>query len=385
MMDEEALIPVLASDAGVLDFEFDGNVVTLAGTAVALLVDTAEGANWLRTHTAADMAALRMITLDSDANSETLALLEQLSVHNPALGLMSEDQNHLPRLLELFDPTRLILGDATIEEAHKVLLAGEDNLRTLMFSGEGQTNLDFLAEIPNLETIFLSDWDPGDAGPLPDGLRNLRSLFVLGGTLEELSVLGDQPRLEELRFLFCEEGPNSETLDLTALANHPLLKILSFHACPTVVDLSAVRALPKLRWLGLPASTTQDQLEEIVATHPNLTLLDLVWAEEITDLTPATGLRKLQGLLVGTGAPPDPLYEMKDLKFLAVTVEEEDGAMIGEEAFSRLQAELPQTTISRVQPLCLGSGFILLLIPLVGGAWWAMRRGERRKPFSHHA
>ena len=379
--DAEVFVPVLASDEGVLEFDFDETVLTLNGTDIVLLVDTAEGLSWLKNHTPADMAALRMIGLDSDLNAETLSLLEQLALHNPNLTLMAEEPDHLPRLLELFDPIQLILGDASVEKEHEALLAGERDLKTLMFSGRGTSSLSFLSLIPNLETVLLADWDPEETGPIPDGLPNLRAVLVVEGELEDLSALGTQPRLEELTLSFCEEGPNSESLDLSALADHPHLEILSLQYCPTAVDLSPLGALQNLKWLALPESTTQEQFEEIVAAHPGLTLLDLVEPEGITDLTPLVGLNKLQGLLVGAMAPPDPLYVMDGLEYLAVVVEDEDSTFIGEEGFARLQSELPTTVVTRVDPLefCLGSGFILLLVPLVGGAWWALRRRERRK------
>jgi hypothetical protein len=378
--DVEAFIPVLASDVGALDFEFDKTVVTLAGTAIGLQVDTSKGAAWLRTHTPEDMAALRMITVDSDLNQETFSLLEQLAIHNPGLSLMSEDEDHLPRLLELFDPAVLILGDAAVEENHKALLAEEENLRTLILTARGPTKLDFLAQVPSLETLLISDWDPEAAGPLPDSLPTLRSLMVWEGELDDLAPLGAQPHLRELTLSFCEEGPNSETLDLTALAEYSQLEVLGLQYCPIVEDQSALVALRNLKWLGLPENTTQDQFREVVTTHPDLTLLDLVEPEGITDLTPLTELRKLQALLVGGVAPPDPLYGMKNLDYLAVTVEKEDSAAFGEEGFARLQSELPNTVVTRVDPLefCLGSGFILLLFPLVGCAWWVTGRRKGR-------
>jgi Leucine-rich repeat (LRR) protein len=380
--DAEVFIPVLASDVGALDFEFDAPVVTLADTAIALEVDTSKGADWIRSQTPGDMAALRMIMVGSDLNAETLSLLEQLAAHNPGLTIMVEDSGHLPRLLELFDPVQLILGDASVEKDQEALFAGEPALETLMFSGNGTSTLAFLAQIPNLETVLLADWDPEETGPLPDSLGSLRSLIVVEGGLDDLSALGQQSRLEELTLAFCEEGPRSESLDLSALSGFPQLKILSFQYCPTVVDLSPLGALQNLKWLALPESTTQKQFEEIILTHPGLTLLDLVESEGITDLTPVAGLRELEALLVGAGAPPDPLFGMDGLEYLAVVVEEEDSTFMGEDAFARLQSELPTTVVTRVNPLefCLGSGFILLLFPLVGGAWWASRRREGRKP-----
>jgi hypothetical protein len=382
--DDELVVLVTASDTGTLVIEGRGSVVTVDGTAVLLDVDTAEGAQWLRTHTAEEMAALRMLTVESDPNEEVYSLLNELSVHNPDLALVVDDEDYLPRLLELFDPSFLLLADVPRGEYEQGLLEREENLRHLFFAPYDR-DLSFLSRIPNLEKLTLSEWNPKETGPLPDNLPALKTVWVMGAKMEDLGALGIQPGLEELTLSFCEEGPDSGRLDLSALAGYGSLQILSLTYCPTVVDLSALASLENLEWLGLPGTTTQQQLERIVATHPDLTVLDLVAAERITDITPLGELSKVEGLLLKDGAPAEPLYEMDGLEYLAVSLEEGDGAFIGEEGFARLQTELPNTVVARVDPLCLGSGFILLLVPLLTGAWWVARGRPGRMPASRHA
>ncbi|GAG49676.1 unnamed protein product, partial [marine sediment metagenome] len=77
-----------------------------------------------------------------------------------------------------------------------------------------------------------------------------------------------------------------------------------------------------------------------------------------------------------------PLYQMKGLEYLAVAVEKKDGKVKPEhqEMVVRLQKELPDTAVVRLAPLCLGSGWILLLVPLAALAWWLAARRERRRP-----
>ena len=111
---------------------------------------------------------------------------------------------------------------------------------------------------------------------------------------------------------------------------------------------------------------------EIVHDHPDLAGLELFETGEITDLTPLKDLRHLKYLLVETpNADPDPLLEMKGLRWLAVSQEkkEADEEPQGEDRFVKLQKALPQTAIVGVVPLCLGSGWILLLVPATGLAW----------------
>jgi hypothetical protein len=384
--DHDGVVLITASDTGTLVIEDHGSHVTLGGAAVFLEADTVEGAQWLKTHTEEEMAALRLLSVESDPNEELYSLLDQLSAQNPQLALAIGDENILPRLLELFDPAILLMGDVPLGEYHQSLLEREENLRHLLIDPENR-DLSFLSGIPNLEKLILGEWNPQESGSLPDSLPALKALWVMEGEMVDLTSLGAQPGLQELTLSFCEEGPDSGQLDLSALAEFKNLELSSLSYCGTVVDLTALASLKNLKWLGLPSTTTQEQLEAIIAAHPGLTVLDLVATEGITDLTPVAELSKLEALLLRDVAPADPLYGMDGLEYLAVSVEEGDGAPIGEDGFARLQTELPNTIVARVDPLefCLGSGFVLLLAPLLAGAWWVIRGRRNRRPASRHA
>jgi len=406
-------VPILPSDGDVLEFGREGNTLTLGGAPVALALDVDADWDWLSNATPEETASLRTAWFEDEVTPERISLLERLALQVPNVGLVItqySDQNEiLPQLLRLFDPEVLFLYDSPIDVAVGALLTREENLRTLTISGEGVSDLGFLGQIPNLrslaipgesvsdlgflgripnlETLQLGEWDPEETGPLPDSLPSLKSIFFSPCEMENLNSLGNQPRLEDLT-LFCdEESGDSATLDISALANHPRLTTVRLRGWPTVVDLSPLDGLRHLSWLALPMGTTQEQLEQVVRTHTNLTVLELVGSEEISDLTPLTRLRGLKALLVGSTAPHEPLYGMSNLEYLAVVVENGKSPSFGADVLPRLRTELPETVIARVDPLelCLGSGFILLLIPMVGGAWWVIRRrGRGRRPVPHH-
>jgi len=73
---------------------------------------------------------------------------------------------------------------------------------------------------------------------------------------------------------------------------------------------------------------------------------------------------------------------MKGLEYLAVALEEKDGKVKPEhqEMVVRLRKELPDTAVVLLAPLCLGSGWILVLVPAVAMAWWLAARRKRRRP-----
>jgi len=364
--------PYRSTDREPLNVAYHEGRGMLAGTTVALLLDEDEGWEWLERATPEDIVSLRLVAINNMEPPQRMELVEKLASHNPHVDLILADEEVLLHCLPIFDPQFLSIADFTLGAEHQALLAGERRLRTLAIEGDGETNLAYLKELPNLQMLFIDDWDPEDTGPLPDGLARLRSVIVHSGyhTMKDLSPLGRQPRLEELNLTV------AGLTDISALAHYPHVKTVCLRDCEGVTDLSVLGQLTELRWLALPPTTTQQQFTEIIEDHPELIVLEAMGCEQIIDLAPLNNLARLEALIVSTEAPPDPLYQMKNLKYLAVQVEEEEGEVTpaGRQLLTRLQEELPETAVVRVVPLCLGSGLILLLIPASVLAWWLSRR-----------
>jgi hypothetical protein len=367
-------LPILRSDGELLEFGAEGNTVTLGGAPVALGLEAGGRWPWLEQATPEEKASLRVMYIDDENGipPNGFSLLEDLAAQNPTLGLTLESTELLPRLLGLFDPGGLSIYE-TISEEHAALLTREPGLTRLQMEIGDLSDLSFLARIPNLERLFLGEWDPVDTGAFPDSLPSLRSLILSDAEIEDLEDLGHQPYLEELILWDCSGEEASGQLNIQALARHSELEMVSFRNCE-VGDLSPLDGLDELRWLALSSGTTQEQLEQVVRSHPKLSFLEFTEAEAITDLNPLVELRKLRGLVVGSAAPPDPLFTLDRLEYLAVMVDDNDSEAYTPEVFARLRAELPETAVMQVEPFCLGSGFILLLVPLVGAAWCAVRR-----------
>ncbi|KPK44091.1 MAG: hypothetical protein AMK72_12485 [Planctomycetes bacterium SM23_25] len=376
--------PYRSSDGPALKVGGDKTVTTLAGKPVALSLEQEVGWTWLKEASPEQMASLRLVKAGPEPPEGVDAepLIKKLAGANAAIDLIVTDADALGPLLEHFDPAWLSIGGASLEKKHWAALAGEKRLRTLAMEGDEEGDLPLLACLSNLETLVLTNWHMEKAGPLPDGLASLRSLVVFGGKMKDLACLGKQPRLEELNLM-----AQKELTDINALAGHPHLKTVCLRYCEGVTDVAVLKQLEGLKWLAVPPATTQQQFAEIVRDHPGLTVLEASNCEKITDLAPVGDLRGLEALVVVTAAPPDPLYAMKHLKFLAVFVEEKEGKVKPEhqEMVVRLRKALPETAVVRVAPMCLGSGWILLLVPAVALGWWLAARRRRPEPGACHA
>lgn len=381
--DKDSFLQYRKSDGAFLTVSAEEAKAILNGKTVTLNLDQDEAWKWLEKATPEEMGALRLIRISRKLEEQQISLLKRLSKHNPNVGLFIEDTEVLRQSLSLFDP--VFLGLSWDEEPDLQDLAGlrdKKRVRTLLLGGkEMKLAPTFLPRMASLETLIIGGWNPTETGPLPEDLKNLKRLILSAPELKDLTILGNQPNLEELGLV------ESSSLEyLTGLSNYPELKVLSLHGCGNVKDLTPLRHLKQLRWLSLPPTTTQERLEEMLREHPGLVVLELFGAGKVTDLTPIKDLRKLRYLLVNCpNARPDPLFEMKNLRWLAVSnrkKEKKEGEQArGEEDLAvKLQKALPQTAVVCVEPLCLGSGWILLLLPAVVMAWWVTRPGGKNGP-----
>jgi len=380
--DRESILQYRKSDGTSLTVSHEEARDVINGKTVTLGLDQEEAWKWLEKATPEEMETLRLIGISPKLEEQQISLLKRLSKHNPNVGLFIQETEVLRQSLPLFDPVFLSLSsDVEPDVQDFAILRDEKRIRTL-FLGENEMKLapTFLPRMASLETLIILGWNPTEAGPLPEDLTNLKRLILISPELKDLTMLGNQPNLEELSLV-------GSPLDyLAGLSNYRKLKVLVLHGCGNVKDLTPLRNLNQLKWLGLPPTTTQEQLEEILREHPGLVVLELFEAGKVIDLTPITDLRKLGYLLVNCpNARPDPLFEMKNLRWLAVSPgkkEKKEGkeAPREEDLAVRLQKALPQTAVVRVEPLCLGSGWILLLAPAVVMAWWLTRAGGRNRP-----
>lgn len=376
--------PYRVADGAAMAVSGDMVRTMVAGKTVAIALGAEEEAwLWLEKATPEDLAVLRVICVEQELTPERLALVRKVAERNPHVGLGLGTVGALRQVLPLFNPDWVSTGSEPLEEADYAILASRKGLRLLMVDADKQADLAFLPRLKDLRTLFISQWDAAKTGPLPAGMANLRCVVALGAKeIKDLSPFAALGGVEALGL-----GIVKSLTDLGGADKLPALKALNLVGCEGVTDLSPLRNLKQLRWLGLPPKISQDQFAAVLRDHPDLVILEAVGCEGITDLKPVQDLRQLQALAVSTPAPVEPLYEMKNLKWLAFGTAKDVPDDQVKDTLVKLQAALPSTAIVRVAPLCLGSGWILLLAPAIGLAWWrtARRQGNRAAADPQHA
>jgi len=362
--------PFLYRDSDGRSLSITGNEyrTEINGKTVSLMLEKDAAWDWLEKALPEDLSRLRLITIGGEIVGSRLESLKKLSRVNPNVGLVTGQKGSLQQVLSMFDIAFFLIfpsEDRMDAQEVRAVLSGKKSVRTLCIDGRIlEPDTGFLSRMTNLDTLRIEKWAPSISGPLPSNLNNLRRLIVAESEVRNLALLGNQPYLDELRF---EEKCALDSLDGISIFTE--LKELALRPCEKIRDLSLLKQLKQLKWLVLPSSTTQEQLESIVRDHPNLVGLELFRTAQVTDLSVLKELPNLKFLFVWTpDANLDPLFTMRGLRWLAVGTKDQD-----EEILVRLQQALPETSVVRANPVCLGSGWILLLAPGVLLACWVKK------------
>lgn len=369
LLSEDHLFEYRASDGADLKLVFDDWSAKLGDTVVSVTLDEPAAIEWVTKASDRQIGDLRALSVPGTVDDATRAALKRVAAVNPGVTLDCEDGDAIREAVPLFRP-RAVFANTSLDPAALRLLGGNERLETLSIEASEPGSLEVLATLPGLRRLTLGDWNVSQAGPLPPGPFKLKSLVVLenesttGGprdltpigtaasTLEELSVIAKLERLD-------------------GLAQFGNLRTITF-GTSEMADLSALAQLPKLRWIGAPRNLTQAQLDAIVASHPGLEVLDLSTAEGIKDLGPLRGLTGLRGLLLG--GPYDRVEALRDLKSLRYVGYTKETFENMPDEVTALRAALPEALIVRLNPFCLGSGWLLLLLPVLGIRWMRRRR-----------
>ena len=368
-----------ASDGPVVKPTLEKGLLRVAGKVVGISIGKDSGGRaWLERATPAELAAVRVLSLRSAVDAAILPTFQKLAAVNPDVTVFTESAANLRLALQVFRPRAYFLPKEK-EGDWKEVVATQRQVETLILERSALASLDVLPLLPNLRRLVISDWEADQNGALPPGLVTLKILHLWGTDVKDLSAFGPLPAgLEELSIVM-----STQLSDISGLAGLAGLKALTLTGCKKVTDLSSLAGLQQLQSVGLPSGISQEQFAAFVAAHRNLKVLEIVGCNQVTDLTPLRELHGLEGLIL-TGSEKEAssviaspqnvevLRSLKSLRYLGISPG--SGKEVSPE-FAALRRALPDALVVPVAPLCLGSGWILVLLPVVALAAW---RGSRR-------
>jgi Leucine-rich repeat (LRR) protein len=206
------------------------------------------------------------------------------------------------------------------QEEAEAIIREFPNLEVLSLSFiEG--NLPDLAAFQKLRTLLLCHFDTTDLAPIAS-LQNLEDLYLMG----DFEIMRGLDLIRNLKRLSVE-GASQEDVDLLA-SNNPGLVFLDITSTG-VENLDFLAGTPELEGISLP--------------------------REDVDLAPLNGLPKL--------------------RYLSIFKEEDTLSETETRRIEELKTICPRCLIYYTQGFCLGSGWLLLLLPALAVFLWVKKRG----------
>ena len=346
-----------------------------------------------------DLKNVQTVSISDYILDEHLPFLDSLSKINPDIDLLLsftiEDSSFSDIDAQLSSKVKKPSAenrDSLLHVFRKKLiwLSERYNPKMIVFNGP-ETELKYLASFKAVEILDLEMTDNSLKDFLPSFPRlnqliiisDSDSMFISSGflglnpQLEHLTINGNiHPEMinwKKLKKLKALRIFSSDTLYAYPYGNIiPNLQTLqlSGHGYPTADDLSGFKHLKEL---GLPSSVPQEFFNKIIETQPNLEFLQLIKADTllITDYTSLQHLNDLRYLAIsGENGLVKSLYPMKRLKYLTLPAD-----FFGDSLqVNALKKSLPDTVITPNQGICMGSGWLLILIPIVALGVFAGRK-----------
>lgn len=314
-----------------------------------------------------ELKKISLLVIDEIPTDEQFTILRRISYVNKSVSLNLSDEiefrenesyDLLKKLLPLFNP-KFFSGN--LDEKSAELLAQEKELEALIIPGD-DSSLYILPKLPALKTAILMNDTIH-----PDLFRNnpdIENIAILNTSVADTSLLKQFRNLKSIAYPFCV------SLDLSIFSKHKKLDRLMLYG-DSIHNVIALKELTSLRWLHLPNETTQEQFDSIISIQTKLALLEINSGSNIYDLSKVSDCLSLKGLILygDKMTYKKGLGKLTNLKYLALPEE-----TYADSTYRNLvKKHFPNTTIVPNTGICLGSGWILLLIPMTILLWILIR------------
>ena len=261
-----------------------------------------------------------------------------------------------------FNPRALLIENETDSISFSIL-AKFPSLESLMITLPIKGN-SYFPHLPHLKEIIL--FNNGDSTFIGS------DFFRENPDLESLKIIDDEGVdidwtslniLKKLKNLYIE----SDSINLNAIyEHHPHLKFLHLGLNKQGVFNSGIFKKNKLKWLSLyPVDDPfMGQNPKVFQdSFPQLEYLEFENNDSLLDYSNFKNLKTLKHLIVsGKVGLDSTLHNLDHLRYLSLS----DDFLKDSSNVEKVKRALPNTIITPNSGACLGSGWLLLIIPLVG-------------------
>jgi hypothetical protein len=314
-----------------------------------------------------DFSQLEFISFGSKVPVSYMPFLTHLAKIKPDAGLNFENKmDSLEWILKIFDPA-IILG-TEIPSKDLNLLAGKPNLESLILGLLDSINTTPLPAMAELEQLVIA----GESKSIISGQflaknSQLEKLSVISVGTFDCSVLKPLTNLKELMIFDCDT-----VLNVELIKDHKGLEVLIPNWRNFKYDITE-KDLPALRWICFGKEVPQTIFESFIRSNPNLEVVEIIKNSNIGNLQSLQTLKSLYGLtIVDTLTDINTIKSLKNLKYLSLP----RGVINDSLKKALIHQALPGTVLAANEGVCLGSGWLLLLVPFIILFRFVARKGK---------
>lgn len=372
-----------------LVFDGDENTLLINGELSAITIDSV-GPSLLFLHQLSlkESKTLKSIEFEIEIPDSVKPYLQKIAEFNPHIDIsftgyedsIPVNNQDLLWISQYFSPKMLSINNP-LDSLTLMSLGRFKILESLMISIPDSIGDLPLPHLEKLKKLILIEWNETDQYPLLKSSffkENLQlKSFTYIGDLEDLESLlpwYDLKELEELNIMFLDDA----WMDYSLAYSHPNLKALTVVGqLENATDISNLKQLKRLS-LRSQESYIKNNLPIFADSLKDLEFLDINVADTLFDYSILSKFNNLKYLIIGESDYSSPIdsgmFQLKGLRYLS----------LHEDFFSdslgivKLKSELPNTIIVPNSGACIGSVWLLLIIP-VTIVWFLLLRAYYSK------
>ena len=347
-------------DGNELEFLINDSMTTLNGHVITIVYDGDPAAeNILSSLSDDEIKRLKYLVIKKYPFPTDLPQLDRVARINPHIGIMAKD-TAIIMALDIFSPEFLyVMDDNCCEAEVNEKICSAESIERLMIDSYYAFDLNTILKLPHLRKLDIQCLEKFDT--------NLR--LIGNSSLEMLSINGSKFDFKIHNFNFLLNLNNlkhlvingSETcLNLNSLQKLNKLKSVILTG-DSVAGFSSLNDLHSLESFYFPYNISQQDFNAFISDHPELNSIGLIGCENVTDLAPLMNLKNLEFLLLNpldSGFTAESLKGFNNLGYLSI------GPVKDSTLMPEIRAMLPYTIVNGNTGMCLGSGYLLFIIPL---------------------
>jgi hypothetical protein len=348
------------TDGDYLNFHREDFKLYLSDKIIALEITENENfLNWLENINPEEINDLRYIEVSGDVKETALPSLKKLAGIKADIGIfVKEVTPAISDILKLFNPTWLAAPDGEFDDKVRKQISGLNNLELLyIYAGDSygvSWDINIIQKLKRLQTLILTNLSQPDSGKFITN-NNLRSVSIMESEITDISFLSKLTNINELSLSNC----NSIT-SIDVLEKLPNLERLCLTNCANITDIDILYKLKSLKWLSFNPGITEEEIDTLAGLNKNIEVVGLVNCKNIKDVSSFEPLKRLACMSVyNTDIDINSLYGLKRLRYLSLP----DSIYSDSLLISQVRDKIPNCIIVPSRGLCLGSGWILLIIP----------------------